>query len=85
MRIVWNLINDLDPTDRVGQDHGKRNHRNHISSGVLSSPARKVLLVATRGLPPIWVPTSAVKYRESGDPESLIAIFIFIHFSFWTF
>ena len=84
------MINEMDPTDRVGQDHGKGSHMNRISSGALSSQTRKILLVATSGLPPISSPTSAVnslhilvKCRESGDQESLFAIFY--SFSFFIF
>ena len=71
-------------TDKVGQDHGKGNYRNRISSGTLSSlRASKRLLVATIRLLPISSPTSAVKGKGSEDPEPLTAFFyFFIHYFF---
>ena len=67
---------------RVGQDHGKGNDRNHICSGTLSSlTTRKNLLVATSRLLPILSPTSAVKWKEMGEPDPLFAIILFfLHF-----
>ena len=70
--------------ERVGQNHGKGNHRNHISSGTLSSlRARETLLVATNRFLPLSFPTSAVKWKESGDPEPLFTFFIFLHCFFF--
>ena len=73
----------MDQKDRVRQDHGKRDHRDHISSDTLTSLiTRKRLLVATIRVLPISSPTSAVKGKRGRGPEPLWVIFYFLFIFF---
>ena len=73
----------MDQEDRVGQNHGERDHMNNIFSDMLPSLiARKKgywlrLLESSRHHPP----TAQTKGKGVADPELLSAIFLFWDFS----
>ena len=83
----WKTVYNLDQKDRVGQDHGKGEHRNHISSATLiariSLIARKRLLVATIIISQYRPPQRSQRENGSGPGAALGHFrFFFIFFIF---
>ena len=75
----------MDQTDRVGQDHGKGNYRNHTSSGMLSSLRERSSFGSGYLTLPISSLTSAVKGKGSGSLKLLLIFFSSIFFLFLDF